>query len=73
VFGERVAIYVTPRSGAQITLEAIVEHLRVRGVSREWFPEHLVLLDELPRSSGGKLAKGDLREDARRRWGPPTG
>jgi acyl-CoA synthetase len=71
VFGERVAVYVTPRAGAEITLEGLAAHLRARGVSREWFPEYLVLMDELPRSSGGKLAKGDLREDARRRWGPP--
>src|SRR5262249_22009085 len=42
VFGERVAVYVTPRAGAQITLEGLAAHLRARGVSREWFPEHLV-------------------------------
>ena len=70
VFGERVAVYVTPRAGAEITLEGLAAHLKARGVSREWFPEYLVLMDDLPRSSGGKLAKGDLREDARRRWGP---
>ncbi|MGO4201112.1 hypothetical protein AB4Z09_04995 [Rhodococcus sp. TAF43] len=27
-------------------------------VSKEFHPEHLVVVDELPRSSGGKLAKG---------------
>jgi acyl-CoA synthetase len=70
VFGERVAVYITPRAGAEITLEGLAAHLKARGVSREWFPEYLVLMDDLPRSSGGKLAKGDLREDARRRWGP---
>jgi acyl-CoA synthetase len=69
VFGERVAVYVTPRAGAVVTLEGITDHLKTRGVSRDWFPEYLVLLDDLPRSSGGKLAKADLREDARRRWG----
>jgi acyl-CoA synthetase len=69
VFGERVCIYVVPKPGAEITLEAIAAHLEARGVSREWFPERLVLMDDLPRSSGGKLAKGELREDARRRWG----
>jgi acyl-CoA synthetase len=31
------------------------------------WPEHLVLVDELPRSSGGKVAKGELRADIRRR------
>ena len=72
VFGERVAIYVTPRQGVVVTLDGIVAHLQARGVSREWFPEYLVLMDELPRSSGGKLAKGELREDAKRRWGAPA-
>jgi acyl-CoA synthetase len=67
VFGERVAIYVVPRSGATITLESVVAHLRDRGVSREWYPEHLFVMDDLPRSSGGKVAKGDLKADAQRR------
>ena len=38
-----------------------------RGVSPEWFPERLVVLDALPRASGGKVAKGELRADIRRR------
>ncbi len=69
VFGERVCVYVVPKAGAEITLDDIVAHLSARGVTREWYPEHLVIMDELPRSSGGKVAKGDLREDARRRFG----
>jgi acyl-CoA synthetase len=68
VFGERVAVYVEPRPGASITLESIVSHLRERGVSKEWFPEHLHVVDALPRSSGGKVAKGDLRQDATTRF-----
>jgi acyl-CoA synthetase len=68
VFGERVCVYVVPRSGHDdLTLHDITSHLAGRGVSKEWWPEHLVLLDELPRSSGGKVAKAELREDARRR------
>ena len=67
VFGERVCIYVVAREGATVTLERIVEHLTARGVSKEWFPEYLVVVDDLPRSSGGKVAKGELTDDARRR------
>jgi len=67
VFGERVCVYVELRSGAELTLDDIVEHLRSRSVSREWWPEHLVIVDELPRSSGGKVAKGELKADAARR------
>ncbi|SFS10795.1 class I adenylate-forming enzyme family protein [Sphingomonas jatrophae] len=72
VFGERVCIYVTPRPNHALTLDAITQHLSARGVSREWFPERLVLMEELPRSSGGKVAKGVLTEDARQRWAMPA-
>jgi acyl-CoA synthetase len=68
VFGEKVAIYVVPRTGATVTLESITQHLNARGVSKEWFPEHLILIDELPVSSGGKTAKGDLKADIKKRF-----
>jgi acyl-CoA synthetase len=67
VFGERVCAYVELRPGATLTLEQLVDHLRARSVSREWWPEHLVILESLPRSSGSKVAKGELKDDARRR------
>jgi acyl-CoA synthetase len=67
VFGERVCIYVVPRPGFQITLDDVREHLRSRGVSKEWFPEYLVVVDQLPVAPGGKLAKAVLRADIRRR------
>jgi acyl-CoA synthetase len=67
IFGERVCVYAELRPGASLTLEELTAHLASRGVSKETFPEHLVVVDELPRSSGGKLAKKQLREDIRRR------
>jgi acyl-CoA synthetase len=67
VFGERVCAYVELRPQASVTLEELVGHLRDRSVSREWWPEHLVIVDQLPRSSGGKVAKGDLKADAAKR------
>ena len=67
VFGERVCIYVVPGPGVEITLDDIRQYLSARGVSREWFPEYLVVTDELPVAPGGKLAKSVLREDIRRR------
>ena len=72
VFGERVCVYVAPRPNQQVTLEGITSHLQTRGVSREWFPEYLVLMDDLPRSSGGKVAKGELTADAKKRWAVPA-
>jgi acyl-CoA synthetase len=63
VFGERVGVFVETRPGHRgLTLEDLTRHLEARGVSREWFPERLFEMDELPRSSGGKVAKGELRK-----------
>jgi acyl-CoA synthetase len=72
VFGERVAAFVTLRANQVLEFEGLTDHLRARGVSREWFPEYFAVLDELPRSSGGKVSKADLRVEAERRWGAVT-
>lgn len=68
VFGERVCVYVELRPGYDdIRLESLLEHLAARDVSKETWPEKLVVVDALPRGSGGKVAKQALREDIRRR------
>ncbi len=65
VFGERVCMFVELKEGGVLDLPALVEHLLQQGVSKELLPERLEVLDELPRSSGGKIAKGQLREQIR--------
>jgi acyl-CoA synthetase len=67
VFGERVCCYVSLRSGSSLTLERLLADLRARGVSKENFPERLIILDALPMSPIGKIAKTELRADIRRR------
>jgi acyl-CoA synthetase len=67
VFGERVCVYAQLRPGAALTLAELAGHMEARGASKEYLPEHLVVVDELPRSSGGKIAKKQLREDLERR------
>jgi acyl-CoA synthetase len=65
-FGERVCVFVEMRSGHDaLTLETMNAHLAERGVGKELWPERLVVLGALPRSSGGKLAKGELAAIAR--------
>ncbi len=66
-FGERVCVYAVLRPGCTLTLDALIEDLRVRGVSPETWPERLEIVDELPRSSGGKVHKARLREEVRAR------
>jgi acyl-CoA synthetase len=67
VFGEKVCLCVELTDSATIDLPELAEHLLALGVSKELLPERLIVVDELPRSSGGKIAKGPLREDIRAR------
>ena len=66
VFGERVCVFcaVAPDTEA-FDLATLTAHLDKRGVGKEYWPEYLVLVpDDLPRSSGGKVAKSELRRRA---------
>ena len=67
VFGERVCLYTELADSATVDLSELVKHLLALGVSKELLPERLIVVDEIPRSSGGKVAKGELRQDIRAR------
>jgi acyl-CoA synthetase len=67
VFGEKACLYAELADSQTIDLPELVEHLLALGVSKELLPERLIVVDELPRSSGGKIAKGRLRADIRAR------
>jgi acyl-CoA synthetase len=67
VFGEKVCLYAELADSRTVDLPELVEHLLALGVSKELLPERLIVVDELPRSSGGKIAKGQLRKDIRAR------
>jgi acyl-CoA synthetase len=69
LFGERVCLYAETVDSQILDLAELVRHLLAAGVSKELLPERLIVVDELPRSSGGKVAKGRLREDIRARMG----
>ncbi|MEU7869088.1 class I adenylate-forming enzyme family protein [Dactylosporangium sp. NPDC049140] len=69
-FGERVCAFVVLRAGAALDLDDLRGHLDARGVSRENWPERLEIVDDLPRGSGGKVAKSQLRDRLRGRAAP---
>jgi acyl-CoA synthetase len=65
-FGEKVCAFVVLRPGSTLTLDDLREHLDARGTTKEHWPERLEIVEgDLPRSSGGKVAKGQLRERLR--------
>ncbi|ORB92429.1 class I adenylate-forming enzyme family protein [Mycobacterium persicum] len=67
VFGEKVCLYAELVGSHTLELAELVNHLLGLGYSKELLPERLIVVDELPRSSGGKVAKGALRDDIRAR------
>lgn len=63
VFGERVCVVVERKQPDQeLNLEALREYLKAQDYSVEYIPEVLHLVASMPISSGGKIAKGKLRE-----------
>jgi fatty-acyl-CoA synthase len=65
---ERPLACVVPKEGTAPTREAILEWLAPR-VARWWLPDDVVFLTTLPKTSVGKLAKRELREQlAGHRW-----
>lgn len=70
IFGERIGVVIETIPGAVVDLNSLIDHFRSLGVSKELTPELLVLVEELPRSSGGKVAKGELRKAVDRLFPP---
>jgi len=62
VFGEKVCLCVELVPGKALTLEQLGEHMTAAGVSREWLPERLIVVDVMPRSAGEKVDKQALKK-----------
>ena len=64
--GEIGCAFIIPRPGQTIDLPDVVRFLDKVGLARQKFPEHLVLVDDLPRVPSGKVRKDVLRAQAKR-------
>jgi fatty-acyl-CoA synthase len=65
---ERPLACVVPKPGQTLTREDLLAWLAPR-VAKWWLPDDVVFLDSLPKTSVGKLAKRELREQlAGHRW-----
>ncbi|HEY4278692.1 MAG TPA: class I adenylate-forming enzyme family protein [Conexibacter sp.] len=65
VFGERVCAFVVTRDGTPLEREELAAFLDETGASKYLWPEHVVHVDELPRATGGKVDKSELRRRIR--------
>lgn len=58
---ERAAACIVLKPGASLTFEQMQDLLREKGVAKQYWPERLDVLDELPRTPSGKIQKYQLR------------
>jgi acyl-CoA synthetase (AMP-forming)/AMP-acid ligase II len=65
--GEAVCAFVVPKPGKIPRLASLIDFLAVRGLARQKFPEHLEVVDTLPRTASGKVQKFILREEIARK------
>lgn len=65
--GERACAFIVPACDEPPTLEEIRDYLRSADVAKYKWPEHIEPIDELPRTSVGKIDKATLRRIAHHR------
>ena len=60
---ETAALVVVMADGAEpLTLERMREYLQAKGVAKQYWPEKVVVTDDLPRTPSGKIQKFVLRQ-----------
>ncbi len=64
--GERACAFVATQPGAQVDMPAMRAFLEAQQISKNFWPERLEVLDQLPRNPTGKVLKFVLRETARK-------
>lgn len=60
---ETAAVAVVMTQGAEpLTLEAMQEYLEAKGVAKQYWPERVVVAEDLPRTPSGKIQKYLIRK-----------
>jgi cyclohexanecarboxylate-CoA ligase len=62
--GERGCAFVVPKADTSLTLAELARFLSGEGMAKQYWPERLELLPEMPRTPSGKIQKFRLREIA---------
>jgi len=62
--GERGCAFIVPRSGSTIDLAAVRTYLSDAKMAKQFWPERVEVVAELPRTASGKIQKFKLREVA---------
>jgi cyclohexanecarboxylate-CoA ligase len=63
--GEKACAFVSLKPGSSLTLAEISDYLTSHQVTRQYHPERLELMVDMPKTPSGKLQKFKLRESAK--------
>lgn len=63
--GEKACAFVTVKPGHSFSMEEMSRYLSENQVTRQYHPERLELMEDLPKTPSGKLQKFKLRESAK--------
>jgi len=66
--GERICAYVVLKKGSEtLGLDELKQHMKQKIVPKRYWPERVEIIDSICRTDSGKVKKGLLSEDLRRR------
>ncbi len=73
--GERACAFVVTKPETSLTLADLTRFLGAEGMAKQYWPERLELVSEMPRTASGKIQKFKLREmaDTFAGWGQAAG
>ncbi|MCF2706864.1 AMP-binding protein [Arcanobacterium haemolyticum] len=60
--GQRLCACIVSRDGGDISVEELKEYFVAQNFAKFKIPEQVIMLDEMPLTSSGKISKGKLRE-----------
>ena len=60
--GEGVCAYIVPKGAERPDVKAVAAFLETQGLARQKYPERIEYVEELPRTTSGKIKKDALRK-----------
>jgi cyclohexanecarboxylate-CoA ligase len=67
--GERACAFVVVKPGQSFDMNDLTSYMQASQTAKQYWPERLVLCDELPKTATGKIQKFKLREQVTRKPG----
>lgn len=64
--GERACAFVTLKPGASLSLQSVADFLEADGFAKQFWPERLEIVAQMPHTPSGKIQKVELRERAKK-------